>query len=197
MSHHIQSGMDQHNKLYGNRNQKKQKQGRYMFCNKSDLAEPNWRITKYQKSFLPFAVSLWNKLEETTKTITNYELFKHTLMRNINDNPLFLIGSRQEQIIMAKLRMRCSSNLNGHLYTMKIIDSPACSCGFVNENEFYFLLVCPLYNRPRVTLQNAMGYIAPFTLRTLLYGDNNLDFTESNLIITEIIRFINDSKRFA
>ena len=71
------------------------------------------------------------------------------------------------------------------LYTMKIIDSPACSCGFVNENEFHFLLVCPLYNRPRVTLQNAMGHIAPFTLRTLLYGDDNLDFTENKRIITE------------
>ena len=68
----------------------KQKQGRYMFRNTNDLAEPNWRITKYRKSFLPFAVSLWNKLEETTRTITNYELFKDTLMRNINDNPYFL-----------------------------------------------------------------------------------------------------------
>ena len=107
-------------------------------------------------------------------------------MRDINDTPLFFIGSRQEQIIMAKLRMRCS-NLNGHLYTMKIIDSPACSCGFVNENEFHFLLVCPLYNRPRVT---------HFTLRTLLYGDDKLDFTEHKRIITETLRFINDSNRF-
>ena len=85
---------------------------------------------------------------------------------------------------MAKLRMQCSK-FNGHLYSMKIIDSPACSCGFVNENEFYFLLVCPLYNRPRVTLQNAMGHIAPFTLRTMLYGDDNLHFAENKRIIIE------------
>ena len=97
---------------------------------------------------------------------------------------------------MAKLRMRCS-NLNGHLHTMKIVDSPACSCGFINENEFHFLLVCPLYNTPRVTLQNAKLHIAPFNLRTLLYGDDNLDFTETKRIITETLRFINDSKRFA
>ena len=98
---------------------------------------------------------------------------------------------------MAKLRIQCS-NLNGNLYSMKIIDFPAYSCGFVNENEFHFLLVCPLYNRPRVTLQNAMGHITPFTLRTLLlYGDDNLDSTENKRIITETLRFINDSKRFA
>ena len=70
--------------------------------------------------------------------------FKDTLMININDNPLFFIASRQEQIIMAKLRMQCS-NLNGHLYSMKIIDSPACSCGFVNENEF---VLCTIDLKP-------------------------------------------------
>ena len=57
---------------------------------------------------------------------------------------------------------------------MKIIDSSACLCELVNENEFHVLLVIPLYNKRRVTLQNAMGHIALFTLRTLLHGDNNL-----------------------
>ena len=73
-----------------------------------------WRITKYKKSFLPFAVNLWNNLDEETQSITNYERFKDALGANIKENPLFLIGTRQEQVIMAKLRMRCS-NLNGHL----------------------------------------------------------------------------------
>ena len=80
---------------------------------------------------------------------------------------------------------------------MKIIDSPTCWCEFVNENEFHILLVCHLYNRPRVTRLNAMGHIAPFTLRTLLYGDDNLDLTENKRIITDALRCINDSKRFA
>ena len=38
----------------------KQKPGRYMFRTKNDLVEPEWRITKYRKSFLPFATSLWH-----------------------------------------------------------------------------------------------------------------------------------------
>ena len=46
-----------------------------------------------------------------------------------------------------------------------------------------------LDDRPRVMLQNAMGHIAPFTLRTLLYGDN-LDLTVNKRIITETLRFI-------
>ena len=48
-----------------------------------------------------------------------------------------------------------------------------------------FILVCPLYDSPRVTLQNAMGHIAPFTLRTLFYGDDNLDFTEKLEVLRE------------
>ena len=67
----------------------------------------------------------------------------------------------------------------------------------MHTNQILFLLVCHLYDRPRVTLQNAMGRIAPFILRILLYGDDNLDFTEIKRIITETLRFINDSKRFA
>ena len=93
---------------------------------------------------------------------------------------------------MAKLRMGCS-NLNVHLYSMKLIDSPAGTCGFINENEFHFFLICPLYNRPRITLQNAMGNTAPFTLRTLLYGSENLDLTVNMRIGTETLRFIKDS----
>ena len=45
----------------------KQKQGRYMFRNKNDLAEPNWRITKYRKSFLPLPFHFgtnWRKQQE-------------------------------------------------------------------------------------------------------------------------------------
>ena len=71
-----------------------------------------------------------------------------------------------------------------------------CLCGFINENEFHFFLVCPLYNRPRLTLQNAMAHIAPFTLRTLLYGDENLDIASNKRIVTDTLRFIKDAKRF-
>ena len=68
-------------------------------------------------------------------------------MGNVNDNPLFHLGTRQEQTIMARLRMR-SSDLKGHLHSLKIIESSACSCGFKNEDEINFFLACPLYYRP-------------------------------------------------
>ena len=131
--------------------------GRYMFRNKDEFVPPEWRLRTYQKSFLPFAVSLWNSLEENTRTIPNYERFKETLMGTVNDNPLFHLGTRQEQILMARLRMRFS-DLKGHLHSMKIIESSARSCGFKNEDEIHFFLACPLYYRPRVTLLNIIKH---------------------------------------
>ena len=129
--------------------------GRYIFRKKDEFVLPEWRLRTDQKSFLPFAVSLWNSLEEDTRTISNYELFKETLMGNVKDNPLFHLGTRQEQIIMARLRMR-SSDLFCHLQSVQMIQSSACSCGFKNEDETHFFLACPLYYRPRVTLLNAL-----------------------------------------
>ena len=57
--------------------------GRYMFHNKDEFVPPEWRLRTYQKSVLPFAVSLWNSLEEDTRTISNYEFFKETLICNV------------------------------------------------------------------------------------------------------------------
>ena len=96
---------------------------------------------------------------------------------------------------MAKLRMQCS-NLNGHLYSMEIINSPAYSCGFVNENELTFLTSMCSVQLTKSHTSKCYGHIAPFTLRTLLYRDDNLDLTENKRIMTETLRFINDSKRF-
>ena len=116
-------------------------------------------------------------------------------MGNVNDNPLFHLGTRQEQIIMARLRMR-SSDLKGQLHSMKIIESSACSSGFKNEEEIHFFLACLLYYRPRVALLNALAHIAPLTVRTLLYGNDTFEFEENKIIITETLRFIKESKRF-
>ena len=85
--------------------------------------------------------------------------------------------------------MQCS-NLNGHLKSMHIVESSACSCGFVNEDEFHFFFGCPLFNRPRIILQNVISSVAPFTLRTLLYGVDEFDFTENKKIINETLKFI-------
>ena len=58
----------------------KTKPGRYMLQNKYGFVPPEWRLRMYQNSLLPFAVSLWNSLEEDTRSMSNYEIFKETLI---------------------------------------------------------------------------------------------------------------------
>ena len=85
---------------------------------------------------------------------------------------------------------------DNYLKAMHIVESSACSCGFVNEDEFHFFFGCPLFNRPRIILQNVISSVAPFTLRTLLYGVDEFDFTENKKIINETLKFIHETKRF-
>ena len=71
-----------------------------MLRTRHEYTTPSWRITKYKKSLLPFVVKLWNSLDEETQSITNYERFKDALGADIRENPLFLIGTRQEQVLL-------------------------------------------------------------------------------------------------
>ena len=57
----------------------KKNEGLYMLRTRHDYTTPGWRITKHKKSFLPFAVKLWDSLDEETQSITNYERFKDAL----------------------------------------------------------------------------------------------------------------------
>ena len=54
----------------------KQNTGHYMLCTKSDSVEPDCRITKFQKSFLPFDISLWNSLDATQERSQIMNLLK-------------------------------------------------------------------------------------------------------------------------
>ena len=168
---------------------------RYDLRRQLNFIAPRCRISKYQKSFLPLAVSLWNKLDDSIKCITDCLAFKNALSPKLIDNPLNLIGNRTDQIIMAKLRLNCS-NLKSHLFYLNIIDSQACACGYNKENSIHFFLICPLYNGPRVTLHNTVVGIAAFTPKTLLYGSKELSFESNTKIIKAVLTFIHQTKRF-
>ena len=77
------------------------------------------------------------------------------------------------------------------------VESSVCSCGFVNEGEFNFFFGCPLFNRPRIILQNVISCVAPFTMRTLLYGVDEFDLTKKKKkIINETLKRTHGTKRF-
>ena len=58
-------------------------------------------------------------------------------------NPYYYLGNRQFNIIMARLRMRCSE-LRQHLFDMNIIENNKCECG-LSETTSHFFLECTLF----------------------------------------------------
>ena len=63
--------------------------------------------------------------------------------------PLLLYhGSRKSSVKHAQLRMKCSK-LNFDLFSLHVIDSPACPCGHIREDSNHYLLQCPLYFQAR------------------------------------------------
>jgi hypothetical protein len=167
---------------------------RYNLRRETNFTVPKCRITKYQNSFLPFAIKQWNDLNESIKGENDYDKFKNALESCIpQSNPLYEIGSRKETIIMARLRMNCS-DLRSNLCDLNIIDSPRCSCGFDKEDIFHYFFTCPLYNGPRAALHNKIANLAPFTTRTLLFGKPELTPTQNKQIYMATLEFIRKSK---
>ena len=162
---------------------------RYNLRQQYNYTVPKCRLTKYKNSFFPKAVNMWNSLSNDLKIIVDYDTFKRELEKHVpKENPLFIIGDRKENIIIARIRMNCS-DLKAHLFNLKILDSADCQCGHNCEDSFHFLFTCPLYNRPRAILHNTVANLASFTLRTVLYGRETLHQKDNITIITAANRF--------
>ena len=60
--------------------------------------------------------------------------------------------------------MHCS-NLNSHLFSLHVVDSEQCPCGFRVEDTKHFFMLCPLYVNNRTNQLDFFAY-------------NNLEMTE-------------------
>jgi hypothetical protein len=164
---------------------------------RNNLDIPKFRISRYETSVIPKAVSLWNALPNEIKNISDYKYFKSRLENDVvRPNELYFIGERQLNIILARLRMNCS-NLNGHLFNLKLIENPACKCGYFFEDTVHYFFVCPLYLQERHILHNYVSqFDGNFTFNMLLKGSPNLCQQENVLIIKAVIQYIKATKRF-
>ena len=104
----------------------------------------NCRTFYYQNSFLPSSIKLWNNIPNDIRLNSSKCCFKRFLNRHLcKKSYYFNFGSRKEQIIFARLRLKCSS-LKYHLFQKNIIDSGLCTCGKI-ETTAHYLLHCPNY----------------------------------------------------
>ena len=161
--------------------------------NSENLSQIRCRSNLYERSFLPSTTILWNNLPNEIKTnpsISNLKRFlnkdKHVVPQYYNQ------GTRNEQILHARLRMGCST-LKQHLYGKNFAENPYCCCGEIESTE-HFLLKCPQYTH----LRNAYIQNLPLdvTLNLLLYGNKDLSLDINKEIFKAVQCFIVKSKRF-
>ena len=167
----------------------------YNLRNKDDFDQLYLHSEKFRKSLLPDCVRKWNSLDKQKRNEGSYNTFKKNIANPLKCSSLFYIGIRKFNVIHAQLRMNCS-NLNAHLHSLHVIDSPACVCSHSIEDTAHFFLYCPLYYTQRLALQNIVSRYTEFKLETLLFGDTNIDNVDNITIILAMHDYIENSKRF-
>ena len=110
---------------------------------------------------------------------------------------LFYHCSRSSGIKHAQLRMKCSK-LNSHLFSLHVVDSPACPCGNDCEDSNHYLLRCPLFYQARNKLLNEIRGLTmtDISCELLLYGSTDLGFKISKKVFDAVHRFIDESDRW-
>ena len=109
---------------------------------------------------------------------------------------LFYHGSRSSGIKHAQLRMKCSK-LKFHLFSLHVVDSPACPCGNDCEDSNHYLLRCPLFYQARNKLLNEIRELTmtDISCELLLYGSTDLGSELSKKVFDAVHRFIDESDR--
>ena len=92
--------------------------------------------------------------------------------------------------------MNCS-NLNDHLHSLHVIDSPVCACSHNLEDTALFFFYCPFYYTQRLALQNIASRFTEFKFETYCLETKNLDNADNiTLYWLCMIKDIKDSERF-
>ena len=103
----------------------------------------------------------------------------------------FNFGSRKEEIIFARLRLRLRS-LKDHLFQKNIIDSGLCTCGKI-ETTAHYLLQCPNY----IFISNeTIQTLDTIYVQSLIFGNNIKSENENRLVFETVSKYIARTKRF-
>ena len=94
------------------------------------------------------------------------------------------------------MRMGCS-NLNADLAKIQVIPSAQCECGEGIEDALHYFFACTKYTAIRNALQTDILTVAPFTLKTLMYGIESTYVRENRLISKAVHRYIISTGRFS
>ena len=176
---------------------------------RNDLLQPLFtRTNKYLRSFFPSCIFSWNNvLTSDQRNSKNIYIFKSSLLRIIRPNKTnnFGIDDSISLRYITQLRLELNSlKANKFRHNFNDTDDPFCAENDGIEDTYHFLLVCKRFLNERKLLFREIFVktglnllLQPYSkIETiLLYGDNSLSVEKNNLLLSETIRYICDSKR--
>ena len=139
---------------------------RFSLRSADNFTQLQCRIVRYQESFVPSSIKIWNNLNLDLQYSISLLIFKGKLRFYIfphTYNKLFDYSiSIQASILHTRLRLGYCA-LNDYLFKINCSSSHKCRCGLANETVKHFVLFCPLFAAPRAGL---------FTSAAQIYGDH-------------------------
>ena len=174
----------------------------YSTRNTLNYCLPKCRLQLYKSSFIPTVVSEWNALPLDVRQSDSIRIFKGKLTVNSNlvcdkSRPdFYVLGDRYTNIVHTKLRHKFA--LNSDLFRCKIIDSPLCSCGRL-EDTYHYFFTCTKYTTARNDLFNEIFRIENLNIvntHVLLWGDSSISNTDNKHLFNLVQHYIKASERF-
>ena len=125
------------------------------------------RTVRFANSFFPSTTKLWNEAYNVTESIDSIGSFKNSLVSYFQlpkyFKPFGYSIDRYTSIVHTRIRLDACA-LNYHLHRIGIKQSPACSCGFINESKshyFLYVIYCTNYAAERQTPLTSVACIVP------------------------------------
>ena len=167
------------------------------------------RTVRSANSFFPSTTKLWNEAYSITESTDSIGTFKNALVSYFQlpkyFKPFDYSIDRYTSIVHTHIRLDACA-LNYHLHRIGIKQSPACSCGFINESKSHYFLYCPNYAAQRQTILTSAACIAPNLWSRLsdrkktelfIFGSSLLSDEQNCHIFYQVKYFIKNSNRFA
>ena len=166
------------------------------------------RTDRFQSTFFPFCVIIWNNLDPKITNLPTVSSFKSTLLKFIrpNDASVYSVHEPLGVVLLTRLRVGFS-HLREHKFRHNFADinDPFCLCRTnAIETTEHYLLYCPNFCLHRNVLFDnlhrngltLLPYKSCHLTRILLYSDIDFSIEINRIILSSVIRFLLTSKRF-
>ena len=169
---------------------------RYNMRTGQNFTVPLCRTNTYLKSFFPYTMTEWNRLENSVTNAPTLSSFKSRYKPNPTyKNNLFYYGPRFENVQLARMRIGCSSK-SQLCHNLHVEDNPSCNCGHLEETPEHFFLGYPLYYEQRRELFKVLDQEST-TTNIILNGNSDTTVDENIRNMEAIYQYIRDSGRFS